>query len=122
MRSVYEGAKTKVRVDSKLSQEIEVKVRMHQGSALSPFLFAVTIDDITEFSRKGVPIEFLYTDDLITISEIIMGLRNKFLEWKEALESKGLKVNPGKTKVMVSGSIMKDSMSKAKLTHVGSAA
>ena len=42
--SLYEGAKTRVRVDSELSEEFEVKVGMHQGSVLSPFLFAVVID------------------------------------------------------------------------------
>ena len=31
------------------------------------------------------------------------GLRNKFLKWKEAIESKGLKVDLGKAKVMVCG-------------------
>ena len=31
------------------------------------------------------------------------GLREKFWKWKEAFESKGLKVNLGKTKVVVSG-------------------
>ena len=31
------------------------------------------------------------------------GLREKFCKWKEAFESKGLKVNLGKTKVVVSG-------------------
>ena len=35
------------------------------------------------------------------MSEIIKGLGNKFLKWKEALESKCLKVNNGKTKVTV---------------------
>ena len=35
--SCYEGAKTRVRVDSELSEEFEVKVGMHQGSVLSPF-------------------------------------------------------------------------------------
>ena len=30
--SLYEGAKTRVRVDSELSEEFEVKVGMHQGS------------------------------------------------------------------------------------------
>ena len=34
---LYEGAKTRVRVDSKLSQELEVKVGMHKGSVLSHF-------------------------------------------------------------------------------------
>ena len=35
--SLHEGAKTRIRVDSELSEEFEVKVGMHQGSVLSPF-------------------------------------------------------------------------------------
>ena len=35
---LYNGVKTKVRVDSELSQEFDVKEVMHQGSVLSPFL------------------------------------------------------------------------------------
>ena len=41
--SLYDGAKTRVRVDSELSEEFEVKVRMHQGSVLSYFPFAVVV-------------------------------------------------------------------------------
>ena len=52
--SLYEGAKTRVRVDSELSEEFEAKVWMHQGSVLSPFLFAVVVDVVTEFARKDV--------------------------------------------------------------------
>ena len=46
--SLYEGAKTSVRVDSKLSEEFEVKVGMYQGSVLSLFLFALVVDVVTE--------------------------------------------------------------------------
>ena len=53
------------------------------------------------------------------MSETIEGLRNKFLEWKEALESKALKVNVEKTKVMVCGGITKDGMSKSKVDPCG---
>ena len=56
------------------------------------------------------------------MSKTIDGLRNKFIKWKEAFESKGLKVILEKTMVMVSGSITKDSLSKSKFTHVLSAA
>ena len=52
--SLYEGAKTRVRVDSELSEEFEVKVRMHRGSVLSPFLFAVVVDVVTELSSNHV--------------------------------------------------------------------
>ena len=49
--SLYEGARTRVRLDSELSDEFEIKVWMHQGSVLSPFLFAVVVDVVTEFAR-----------------------------------------------------------------------
>ena len=67
--SLYEGAKTRVRVDSDLSEEFEVKVGMHQGSVLSPFIFAVVVDVVTELARVGVLSELLYADDLVLISE-----------------------------------------------------
>ena len=41
------------------------------------------------------------------------GLRNKFLKWKEAFESKGLIASLGKTKVMVSSGITNNGMSKS---------
>ena len=49
--SLYDGARTRVRVDSELSEEFEVKVGMHQASVLSSFLSAVVVDDATEFAR-----------------------------------------------------------------------
>ena len=52
--SLYEGAKTGVRVDSELLEEFEFNVVAHQGSVLSPFPFAVVVDVVTEFTREGV--------------------------------------------------------------------
>ena len=66
-------------MDSELSELFEVKVGMHQGSVLSPFLFALVVDDVTEFAREGVLSELLYADDLVLISETIDGLRDKLL-------------------------------------------
>ena len=116
---LYEGVKPKVRVDSELSEELEVKIVMHQGSVLTPLLLAVVVDVVTEFVCKGALSELLYADDLVLMSETIMGLRNKFLKWKEAFESKGLKVNLEKTKAMISDSITKDGMSKSKVDPCG---
>ena len=52
-------------------------------------------------------------------TETMTGLRNKFLKWKNGFESKGLKVNFRNTKVMVSGGITKDGMSKSKVDPCG---
>ena len=78
-------------------------------------LLAMVVDVVTEFARDGVLSELLHADDLVLMSETIKGLRNKFLKWKEAFESKSLKVKLGKTKVMVSSGITKDGMSKGKV-------
>ena len=64
---------------------------MHHGSVLSPF-FAELVDVV--FAREGTLSELLYADDLFLMSYTIERLRNKLLEWKEAFESKGVKVNP----------------------------
>ena len=50
---LYEEAETRVRVDFELSVEFEVNVGMNQGSMLSPFLFAVVEDVVTEFDRES---------------------------------------------------------------------
>ena len=87
-----EGTKTRVIVDSELSEECEAKVGMHQESVLTPFPFAVVVDVVTELAREGALNELLYADDLVLMSEIIEGHMNKFLKWKEAFESKRWKL------------------------------
>ena len=77
--SLYEGAKMTVRVHYDLSEELEVKVGMHYGSVLSPFLLAAVVDVVTEFAKGGALGKLLSADDLVLMSETIEGLRNKFL-------------------------------------------
>ena len=81
---LYEGVETRVRLDSELSEESDVKVGLHQGSVLSPFS-AVVVDVVTKLARS----ELLYAVDLVLICVTIKGFRNKFLKWKEAFENKG---------------------------------
>ena len=63
---------------------------------LSPFLNALVADVVTKFAREGSLSELLYADDVVLMSETIKGLGDKFVKWKEAFESKGLKVSLGK--------------------------
>ena len=75
--SLCEGAKTRVRVGLELSEEFEVKVGVHQGSLLSPLVFAIVVDVVTENVRNGLMSEMLYADDLVLTSETMEGLREK---------------------------------------------
>ena len=57
---LYEGAVTRVKVDSELSEEFDAKVIMHQGSVLSPILSPLVVDVVTVLPKEGVLIEVLY--------------------------------------------------------------
>ena len=52
------------------SNNFEVKVCMHQGSALSPLLFVIVMEVLSREFRVALPWELLYTNDLVVIVEI----------------------------------------------------
>ena len=80
-----------------------MKVGVHQGCVSSSLLFAMVIDEVTESARKRWMKQILYADDLVLMGETMKELTEIFDEWREALESKGMRVSLGKTKFMVSG-------------------
>ena len=46
------------------SESFEVKVGLHQGSALSPFLFLIVMDVLTEQVRQEVSWSMVFADDI----------------------------------------------------------
>jgi len=85
------------------SKGFEVKVGMHQGSALSALLFVIVMEAISREFRVALPWKLLYADDLAVIAETEEQLIKRLNDWKDNMESKGMKVNMKKTKVMISG-------------------
>ena len=81
---MYNGAKTKERAESAYSGELPLEVGVHQGSVLSPLLFAVVADVIAENAKKGVVNELLYVDDLVLMSNTMEDLKRKILEVEES--------------------------------------
>ena len=53
----------RVIVESEFYEELDIKVGMHQGSVLSPFLFAFVVEVVAELAREGVPCELMYVDE-----------------------------------------------------------
>ena len=86
-----------------------------------PLLFAIMVDVITESVRNDLMSEMLYADDLALTSETMEGLIEKrFWKWKEAFESKGLKVNLGKTKVVVNKTLTLFTIIQQRFPHLNS--
>ena len=61
----------------------------------------------------GALSELMYVDNLVLMSETTDLLKSRFLKWKEAFVSKGLKDNLVETKVMVRSGITHDGLSKS---------
>ena len=92
-----------VRVGEGLSEEFELKVCVHQGSVLSPLLFIIVLEALSSKFRAGVPWENLYADGLVIIAHSMEECVRRLLTWKEGMERKGMRVNAGKTKLMICG-------------------
>ena len=73
---------------------------MHQRSRLSPLLFVIVMEAMSRELRVALPRELLHADDLAVIAETEHELIKRLNEWKDNVESKGMRVNMNKTKVM----------------------
>merc|ERR1711893_309168 len=100
--TLYKDANTVVRTGSGDTDSFMVRVGVHQGSVLSPLLFAIVMDAVTRTTREGLPWEILYADDLVLMADSEDKLKTKIANWRSSLSVKGIKVNTGKSKVMIS--------------------
>ena len=100
---MYTGAKTVVRTVYSNSNDFEVNVGMHQGSALSPLLFVIVTEALSTEFRVVLPWKLLYANDLVVIAETEDDLIKRLNEWKDNMGNRGMRVHVNKTRVMISG-------------------
>ena len=78
----------------------ELKVGLHQGSALSPCLFAMVMDRMTDVIRGEAPWTMMFAYDIVIWSESKKRAEEKLKSWIYDLERRGMKVNRRKTEYM----------------------
>ena len=69
VQDMYGNSVTAVRSAAGVTKGFTVKVGLHQGSALSPFLFAIVMDRLTDEVRQEAPWTMLFADDIVICSE-----------------------------------------------------
>ncbi|KAK3528440.1 hypothetical protein QTP86_034836, partial [Hemibagrus guttatus] len=82
------------------TEEFKVEVGLHQGSALSPFLFAIVMDQLSEEVRQESPCTMMFADDIVICSESREQVEENLERWRFALERRGMKVSRSKTEYM----------------------
>ena len=102
---MYDGATTTVRSAAGLTEKFKVGVGLHQDSALSPFLFAIIIDRLTEDMRKDASWDMLFADDIVLCRQNHRELEEDLKIWRNALERRGLKVRRSKTEYLRVGGV-----------------
>ena len=101
IEEMYEGASTRVRSLCGETEDFSVRVGVHQGSALSPYLFSLILDEITKDIQGELPWCMMFADDVVLVGESPEELGERLEVWREALEGKGLRISRSKTEVIV---------------------
>ncbi|KAK3570578.1 hypothetical protein QTP86_022525 [Hemibagrus guttatus] len=100
VQDMYERSRTVVRCAVGQTEEFNVEVGLHQGSALSPFLFAIVTDQLSEEVRQESPWTMMFADDIVICSESREQVEENLERWRFALERRGMKVSGSKTEYM----------------------
>ncbi|XP_021992157.1 uncharacterized protein LOC110888973 [Helianthus annuus] len=100
IKDTYDRTETSVRTPVGDTNSFPVDVGLHQGSALSPFLFAVVLDELSNLIQEPVPWCMLFADDIVLSAETKQCLNARVEEWRVALEGKGLRISRSKTEYL----------------------
>ena len=100
VQDIYDDSITVVRCAVGVTEGFKVNVGLHQGSTLSPCLFAMVMDRITDDIREEAPWTMMFADDIVICSESKERVEGKLESWRYALERRGMKSNRRKTEYM----------------------
>jgi hypothetical protein len=113
IKSMYFNVKARVRNGAKLTQYIKCTVGVKQGDVCSPVLFSLFINELAleviNNGRHGVTFlldnfelfVLLFADDIVLVSETVIGLQTQLNSLQRASFSLGLNVNMNKSNIIV---------------------
>ncbi|XP_064088400.1 uncharacterized protein LOC135202874 [Macrobrachium nipponense] len=93
---------TQVRSNEGTTEKFSVRVGLHQGSTLGPYIFDFVMDVITSDVREEVPWAVMFVDVLL-VNLTIEGVEIKLKLWRQALEDRGLRISRAKTEYLWMG-------------------
>ena len=74
VKDMYHDVMTCVRTCDGDTNDFPIKIGPHQGSTLSPYLFALVMDEVTRDIQGDIPWCMLFADDVVLVDESRAGL------------------------------------------------
>lgn len=97
---MYEEAKTCVRTPVGNAKYFPAEVGLHKGSSISPYLFALILDELSRGMQESITWCLIFADHILLVPVMMEGLNSKLEQWREPLEDNGLRVSIKKTKYL----------------------
>ncbi|KAH1219602.1 LINE-1 retrotransposable element ORF2 protein [Glycine max] len=100
IQDMYDKVSTSVRTQDGESDDFPITIGLHQGSTLSPYLFTLILDVLTEQIQEIAPRCMLFADDIVLLGESREELNERLETWRRALETHGFRLSRSKSEYM----------------------
>jgi hypothetical protein len=77
IKDMYDNIVTSVQTSDVDTDDFPINIRLHQRSALRPYLFASVMNEVTRDIHDGIPWCMLYSDDVVLVDESRTGVDQK---------------------------------------------
>lgn len=83
---MYLEVKPNIKKCEMATEDFQITIGLHHGSAPSPILFTMVLDEMTQLIQGEVPWYRLYPDDIVLEDETREWVNAKLERWKQELE------------------------------------
>jgi hypothetical protein len=82
IKDMYDNIMTSVRTSDGDTDDFPIKIGLHKGSALSPSLFDLVMDEATRDIQGDIPWCMLFVDDVVLVDDSRTRVNRKLEIWK----------------------------------------
>lgn len=113
LKAVYSNVQSSVRCEGRYSDSFACNRGLKQGCKMSPTIFSLLVNYVAKFvikyGKHGIQLMpdssivylLMFADDIVLVSDTVIGLQNQLENLKKSSDALGLEVNYDKTKTMV---------------------
>jgi hypothetical protein len=74
IKDMYSNVVTNIRTSDGDTNDFSINIGLHQGLALSPYLFSLVMDEVTRDIQCAIPWCMLFVDDVVLVDESRTGV------------------------------------------------